>query len=249
MKFLVSGNSNEKCNLALRLCRELGLFVEEQNSIVANGAASNNFVHIPGGTFLMGSPESEAGRYSDEAQHEVTIGDFSIGKFQVTNKEYNEYLGAIGKSLIQKPNDLPVVNVSGYDATSYCDWLTATRKDGYRYRLPTEAEWEYACRAGSTGSYCFGDDVTKLKDYAWYDENSNDQVYPVGQKLPNFYGLYDMHGNVWELCQDFYRGSSRVLRGGSWFYDSRDCRSASRLGFAPGDRCDYVGFRLSRGQA
>ncbi|MFH1730680.1 MAG: formylglycine-generating enzyme family protein, partial [Planctomycetota bacterium] len=127
--------------------------------------------------------------------------------------------------------------------------------------LPTEAEWEYACRAGSTMKYCFGDEAKGLGDYAWYKDNSREQTHPVGKKEANAWELYDMHGNVWEWCQDWfgkYRGASpekdptgteagqsRVLRGGSWYYFATYCRSASRNGYAPSGRGAYYGFRAA----
>ncbi|KOR30647.1 hypothetical protein TI04_04775, partial [Achromatium sp. WMS2] len=137
----------------------------------------------------------------------------------------------------------PVINVNWDDAQAYCQWLT--QQTGQKYRLPTEAEWEYACRAGGKGEYCFGDNVAMLKDYAWYSENSGNQTHPVGEKLPNAWGLYDIHGNVWEWCQDRwhdnYHGaptdgsawesgdsSRRLLRGGSWSYRDGYCRAAFR---------------------
>ena len=136
------------------------------------------------------------------------------------------------------------------------------------YRLPTEAEWEYAARAGATGDYCFGNDVQQLRWYAWYADNAGGTTHPVGTLQPNAGGLYDMHGNVWEWAQDWYEsqeyarrvaagtavvdptgpaaGSNRVLRGGSWFYGAGDCRSASRYDIAPGYRNASIGFRLLR---
>ena len=129
--------------------------------------------------------------------------------------------------------------------------------------MPTEAQWEYACRAGSKTRYCFGDDESKLGEYAWYDENSDDKTHPVGEKKPNAWGLYDMHGNVWEWCQDRWRhgyykespvddptgaatGSFRVFRGGSWYYPAGYCRSAYRGSVEPRDGCDNLGLRVSR---
>ena len=134
---------------------------------------------------------------------------------------------------------------------------------GGKFSLPTEAQWEYACRAGSTTRYCFGDDESRLGEYAWYDENSGDKTHPVGEKKPNAWGLYDMHGNVWEWCQDWYddgyyaksptddptgpsTGSCRVIRGGSWDDGARSCRSADRNRNSPGYRLDNLGFRVSR---
>jgi formylglycine-generating enzyme required for sulfatase activity len=157
-------------------------------------------------------------------------------------------------------DDHPVVNVSWNDATAFSDWLS--RQEGQEYRLPTEAEWEYACRAGTTTRFSFGADEDALGQYAWYSANSKDRTHPVGEKKPNAFGLNDMHGNVWEWCWDGYdaayyqkspavdpRGpdpaSDRVLRGGGWSYVPRFARSAYRNRNVPGHRSDYLGFRLA----
>ncbi len=139
--------------------------------------------------------------------------------------------------------------------------LPAEKKAGYVYRLPTEAEWEYACRAGTTTKYSFGDSESELSDYDWNNKNSGFISHPVGGKKPNGWGLYDMHGNVHEWCQDWYgdypigsttdptgaaSGSDRVLRGGGWIFDARDCRSADRSRDAPEFRSDALGFRVLR---
>ena len=164
--------------------------------------------------------------------------------------------------------------MSWSDATNYCGKLTAQEKTagrlpaGYEYRLPTEAEWEYACRAGTTNRFSYGDDpdYTQLANYAWYNVNSGGTTHPVGQKLPNALGLYDMYGNVWEWCSDFWSGSypggrvtdpkgavsgsGRVVRGGSWDYFGRYCRSADRYGYWPVNGYGDMGFRpvLAPGQ-
>ena len=149
------------------------------------------------------------------------------------------------------------------DAVEFCRRLSdlpAEKEAGNVYRLPTEAEWEYACRGGTTTKYSFGDDDSELGDYAWYRENSDGKTHPVGSKVPNALGLHDMHGNVWEWCQDWYgdypsgsvtdpsgatSGSSRVLRGGSWDYTAVDCRSAYRGRVSPSYRDYSNGFRVS----
>ena len=173
----------------------------------------------------------------------------------------------------------PVENVSWNDAIAFCNKLS--EREGLRpyyrsgaeeqsggdgYRLPTEAEWEYACRAGSTTRYSFGDDAASLGEFAWYDGNSGSKTHPVGQKRPNAFGLYDMHGNVWEWCWDGYeeryyansptddplgpsQAAVRVIRGGSWDNDPRDARSANRSRGTPGDRDDDLGFRVARVQS
>ena len=154
-----------------------------------------------------------------------------------------------------------MINVSWHDAKAYCKWLS--EKTGETYRLPTEAEWEYACRAGTTTKWSFGDDEKELEKYAWYNKNSDDKTHPVGEKLPNPWGLYDMHGNVWEWCEDDWadnyketprdgsanhnqKEDKKVLRGGSLGDDAYDTRSAFRFRYNPTDRNSDRGFRLLR---
>ena len=142
----------------------------------------------------------------------------------------------------------PVEMVSWDDAVAFCVKLSALRAEvaaGHVYRLPTEKEWEYACRAGTTTEYSFGDDAKDLDDYAWFDDNSDGTSHAVGEKLPNGWGLYDMHGNVWEWCEDLV-GSFRGLRGGSWLDGATLCRSASRGTVVPAYRSNgNGGFRLA----
>ena len=161
----------------------------------------------------------------------------------------------------EQTDDHPVVNVSWNDARAFCDWLS--KKEGQEYRLPTEAEWEYACRAGTTTRFSFGDDEKLLGQYAWYRGNSNNQTHPVGEKKANAFGLHDMHGNVWEWCMDwcgvdYYKtspasdppgpglGEGRVFRGGSWSLAAEDCRAAYRNWFSPSDANHDLGLRLAR---
>jgi len=196
----------------------------------------------------MGSPEDEPGRWQDEGpQHEVEVKAFSIGKYEVTFEEYDLFCEATGE---KKPDDngwgrgnRPVINVSWNDAVAYCEWLS--EQTGEHYRLPTEAEWEYACRAGTQTRYSFGDDESQLGDYAWFDNNSDNQTHPVGEKLPNPWGLYDMHGNVWELTCPGKDGPC-VLRGGSWSADPRWVRGAARPRAVPHYGYGAGGFRLAR---
>jgi formylglycine-generating enzyme required for sulfatase activity len=224
-------------------------------------------VLIPGGTFQMGSPKSEKGRYGDEGpQHEVTVDSFYIGRYPVTNEEYGKFLKAKpgeqepaywGDRRYNKPRQ-PVVGVSWNDARRYAEWAGL--------RLPSEGEWEYACRAGTSSRYHSGDDEDDLTRDGWYHSNSGGKPHPVGEKEANAFGLCDVHGNVWEWCEDDWhgtyqgaqtngrawidqpRGSGRVLRGGSWFNDARGVRSACRNGRSPDDRGISTGFRLARGQ-
>jgi formylglycine-generating enzyme required for sulfatase activity len=154
----------------------------------------------------------------------------------------------------------PVEQVSWEDAQEFIRKLNA-KEGGTKYRLPTEAEWEYAARAGSTTAYSFGDDVTQLGEYAWYDQNAGNTTHPVGQRKPNAWGLYDMHGNVWEWVQDWYgayaaatvtdpqgpaSGSDHVFRGGGWSISAGPCRAAYRYGAPYGHRLAYLGLRLLR---
>ena len=222
-------------------------------------------VPIPAGKFLMGSPKTEKDRGKDEFQHEVTISKpFYMGVHEVTVDQYARFVKGTGQRHetpgFKQTGDHPVVKVSWDDAQAFCKWLSKkTRKTAV---LPTEAQWEYTCRAGTKTRFSFGDKDTDLSEYAWYEGNrvDNQMTRPVGQKKPNAWGLYDMHGNIWEWCQDRYgdydkgaatdptgagEGDLRVLRGGCWEYRPVNCRSANRYGFAPDYRPVCYGFRVS----
>ncbi|PIE84242.1 MAG: hypothetical protein CSA07_03315 [Bacteroidia bacterium] len=245
------------------------------------------WVWVEGGRFMMGSPDDEVGRYKDEGpQHEVELSGFWMSATEVTNEQYNAFLKAMEVTNAQynaflvamevhggeawekveesgandpeleekfKGARQPVVMVSWDEARAFCEWV------GNGVTLPTEAQWEYACRAGSAGRFCFGDDEAQLGDYAWYAANANGVTHAVGGKKPNALGLYDMHGNVWEWCSDWYdaytadpakdpagpaAGANRMSRGGGWSFEPRDCRSAGRDRDDPKDRDDRLGFRL-----
>ena len=227
-----------------------------------------DFVWIPPGTFTMGSPANEVDRYPDEGpQTAVTLSQgFWMEKYLVTQ---GDYLALVGSNPSYFPGDTnrPAETVSWDDATAYCELATARDLAAGRiptncvYRLPTEAEWEYACRAGTTTRFYYGDDpdYSNLVNYAWYVGNNNASTRPVGQKLPNAWGLYDMAGNVFEWCQDWYgdypggsvtdpqgpgSGVFRVIRGGCWFADAKDCRSALRGNDFPTDANLIQGFRV-----
>jgi formylglycine-generating enzyme required for sulfatase activity len=195
-------------------------------------------VSLPAGQFLMGSDE----RDNEKPPHQVKVNSFAIGKYPITQAQYEAVMGN-NPSLFQNNPRNPVENVSWDDAQAFCQKLSQIT--GKTYRLPTEAEWEYACRAWTTTDYYFGDDASQLGNYAWYDGNSQNETHPVGQKQPNAWGLYDMSGNVWEWCEDNWHDNYKnapkdgsawlikdndfyILRGGSWCDLPYDCRSAFR---------------------
>ena len=220
-------------------------------------------VLIPAGTFTMGSPSGEVGRDDrEDPQHEVTItGAFYFGKYEVTQAQWESVMGSNPSYFSGKPNN-PVEQVSWDDCESFIENLNGMGLG--KFRLPTEAEWEYACRAGTTTRFYWGDDQseTQIGNYAWYTENNSlFGTKEVDLKEPNAWGLYDMGGNVYEWCQDWYSsysamgqtdpggpesGSNRVLRGGHWNYYARGCRSAHRNYDSPGYRYRYFGLRLLR---
>jgi formylglycine-generating enzyme required for sulfatase activity len=226
-------------------------------------------VLIPKGTFMMGSPESEQGRNEDETQHEVTISkDYYLGVYEVTQTQYEKVMGKnpshFQGAIVGNENaDLPVENVSWDEAVEFCKKLSdlpEEKKTGRVYRLPTEAEWEYACRAGSKTAYSFDDEEGLLPEYGWFNRNSSRRTHTVGLLEPNAWGLYDLHGNVWEWCSDRYGdypkgavsdpsgpkvGSARVNRGGCWSDGAALCESADRNWGTPVDRDSALGVRLA----
>lgn len=230
--------------------------VEEQCSVLVNGLGESlpQFVRIPAGTFLMGSPEGEEGRHADEKPHTVTLTKpFELMTTPVTQAMWEFVMG--GNPSHFKGPDLPVERVSWNDVQEFIGKFNGML-GVTSFRLPTEAEWEYACRAGTTSAR-YG----SLEDVAWYTGNSGSGTHPVGQKQPNAWGLYDMLGNVWEWCQDWYgsypdgdtidpkgpsSGSYRVYRGGSWSLVAWNVRAAYRPYFGPGFRGINLGFRLAR---
>jgi formylglycine-generating enzyme required for sulfatase activity len=224
-------------------------------------------VLIPPGEFTMGAHDGDATAASSaKPQHRVRITrPFFLGMYEVTQGEYEKMMGANPSDFEDSGGFAPVENASWNDAQAFCERLSGLPEEqaaGRRYRLPTEAEWEYACRAGSILRCCFGEEVGELGQYAWYDGNSAFKTHPVGQKKPNAWGLHDMYGNVWEWCADRYDeryyqvspaddpagpsvGSSRVLRGGSWDFGPAACSSTCRGLGAPGDRSRCHGFRVA----
>jgi formylglycine-generating enzyme required for sulfatase activity len=216
----------------------------------------------------MGSPSNEVDRYPNEGpQTLVTVaGGFWIGRYEVTQREF---LGIMGydPSLAFDDLDRPVEQVPWGEARRYCQQFTSKLSipKGYEYRLPTEAEWELAARAGTTTRFSFGDDIgySQLADHAWYGGLGGNFELDVGGKLPNPWGLYDMNGNVWEWCLDWYDkypggsvvdptgpgvGVLKVARGGAYWSNARDCRSATRLAAPPGGNSN-VGFRIVLGRS
>ena len=243
-----------------------------QNFTIPLAADVNlDMIWIEPGTFTMGSPKDELGRWDDEVQHEVTLTQgYWLGKYEVTQAQYEAVMGTNPSEF--KGADLPVECVSWFDAKEFCAKLTAIEKavgrlpEGYEYTLPTEAQWEYACRAGTTTSLNSGknlsdkDQCPEMDEVGWYGYNSDDTTHPVGQKQPNAWGLYDMHGNVYERCLDWFGdyptsavtdptgpdiGEYYVIRGGSWACYARSCRSASRYYDYPDDCWTDCGFRVA----
>ncbi len=224
------------------------------------------FVFIPPGAFLMGRPEDEPGRYKDESpRHRVTISEgFYMQTTPVTQGQWKAVMGDNPSYFKDCGEECPVEIVSWEDAHTFIRKLNDAEGEDV-YRLPSEAQWEYACRAGSETAYCFGSDPEELDQYAWYEKNSKSQTHAVGLLKPNSWGLYDMHGNVLEWCEDDWhgsyegapvdgsawidepkRGGDRVVRGGSWGDVAGDCRSALRYRLAPVIRGHDLGFRLTR---
>jgi formylglycine-generating enzyme required for sulfatase activity len=235
-------------------------------------------VVLPSGNFMMGSPWGETGRDSDEGPQRTVRIDYqlAVSRHEVTWAEWDACVSdggcndgpvvAAGGAEGWGGGSRPVINVSWNDAQAYVTWLnqkTGLTGRSDRYRLLSEAEWEYAARAGSQARWSFGDDESRLGNFAWFSGNSGSRTQPVGGKTANGFGLYDMHGNVWEWVEDCYEAgysvqpsdgsaltksscSDRVFRGGSWNYAPRVLRSAFRNWYSPGSRDFSLGFRLAR---
>jgi formylglycine-generating enzyme required for sulfatase activity len=227
-----------------------------------------SFRRIASGTFMMGTSGSGPSPFLSETQHSTTITrDFCIGTCQVTQSQYSRVMKDNpscfhGDGTRFDSSNHPIENVSWFQAYAFCHFLSALpeeKKSGCVYRLPTEAEWEYACRAGSNTKYSFGDDVAMLDQAGWSGRNSAGRTAQVGQKTPNAWGVYDMHGNVLEWCRDWYApyssqacvdpigpptGYGRVFRGGSWDLAAQWCGSAFRSMNHPAYRMNNLGFRV-----
>ncbi|MFM1944947.1 MAG: Serine/threonine-protein kinase pkn1 [Verrucomicrobiota bacterium] len=235
---------------------EVGAGLPEEREVV-QVVPMTNMVLVSAGAYLRGG-------------HEVVLSrDFWVGRYEVTQGEYEQLAGSNPSHFVGDAR-LPVEKVSYMGAVEYCRLLSERERgagrlpEGYLYRLPTEAEWEYACRAGSTNRFSFGDGEVGAGDYAWTSETSEGRTHPVGEKLPNAWGLYDMHGNVWELCHDWFevfptnavtdpmgpgKGEYRVFRGGGWDHEAKFARCANRFMMGPSNGIYFVGFRvvLARG--
>ena len=253
-----------------RMLKPLASFTE---CVKTDGSYSKycpEMVVMPAGKFMMGSPKNEKGRWEDEGddegrQHEVAIAQpFAVSQFELTFDQWDACIQYGGCRRIGSPfggGKQPAVMVTWYDAQKYVNWLSTLT--GRQYRLLSEAEWEYAARARTTSPYSFEGEESSLDEYAWYANNSENRTHPVGGKKPNDFGLYDMHGNVWEWVEDCYNkkydGSPvdgaawtkgacerRVIRGGAWDSIPRTVRSAVRGGQGPGKLVQMVGFRVGR---
>ena len=248
---------------------------KEAGQIRDDNAPKMKLVWCPPGEFTMGSPKSEKGRSKDENQADVTLTKgYWVGKYEVTQSEWKQVMKTEPwkeKTLNKEGADYPATFVSWNDAIDFFRKLTEQERQGGRlsndweYTLPTEAQWERACRARTETRFSFGDDESKFGEYAWFRDNTwnADEKYahPVGQKKANPWGIHDMHGNVWEWCRDVYskelpggrdpevksdektEGSNRVFRGGGWFVVAAGCRSGIRSGIRPDDRSSNRGFR------
>lgn len=184
----------------------------EKNKIILQKTIEIDLIKIPSGDFLMGSPDG-----AKDKQHNVHVNAFEIGRYPITQEQW---MAIASRNDLKVNIDLdpdpskhknpqnPVTNVNWYEAVEFCDRLS--KLTGENYRLPSESEWEYACRAGTQTHYYFGDDASQLEDYAWHESNSGNQPHPVGQKKPNAFGLYDMHGNVWEWTNSNYKPYSEL---------------------------------------
>jgi formylglycine-generating enzyme required for sulfatase activity len=236
-----------------------------ENDPKAKNTSKNNpdieFVDIPGGTFMMGSPKNEKERKDDEIQHKVTLSAFKMSKYCITYDQYDKFCEATGR---KKPwgfkrGNMPVSQITWYDADAFAKWMGC--------RLPTEAEWEYAARANTTTPFNTGDSLTSKQAYFGVEEynanGKNDKLrieaLPVGSFPPNAFGLYEMHGNIGELCSDWYgeydlkdtsnpkgpeTGGQKVLRGGGFWVSAQECRSASRVGVPPANRGAGISLRI-----
>ncbi len=233
-------------------------------AVMATAQVYPSMVTVEGGTFAMGD-EYGTGEPDERPSHRVTLKAFKIARTPTTVLQYREFCRATGREMPQTPDwgwheDHPMSNVNWEDAVAYCNWLS--EKTGKSYRLPTEAEWEYAARGGRRSKGYTYSGGQNMGEVGWYKDNSNGQVQPVAQKKANELGLYDMSGNIWEWCWDWYgkayyisapavnpkgveTGTARVIRGGSWSFVESSCRVPNRGNGGTGRRTINRGFRVA----
>jgi formylglycine-generating enzyme required for sulfatase activity len=239
-----------------------GVAPADANQKAALASIEASMVVIPAGSFTMGSPVGEADRGAEEGpQHNVKVAAFSLGKTEVTQAQWVGVMGYNPSGFPDCGPTCPIENVSWEDVQVFIS--TLNQQSGKTYRLPSEAEWEYAARAGTSGRWSFGENETLLSQYAWFDRNSGSHTHPVGQKQANPLGLVDLHGNVWEWVQDCWNGnyngapstgaawlsgncSKRVQRGGDWGVLGRQLHSATRSAVSVTNHYFGLGFRLAR---
>lgn len=228
-------------------------------NVVQGPVSGMEFIYISPRSYMRGSPRDEPGRWANEIQHKVTLTKgFYIMTTEVTQRQWRSVMGRNPSGFQQCGSDCPVENIYWGDVQEFIRRLNQMEKTT-KYRLPTEAEWEFACRAGNKNFGANDDNEDRLKAYAWFFDNADGTPHPVAQKKPNRWGLFDMQGNVSEWCQDWagpypvdpvtdpkgpFRGQFRVARGGNWHMSSRSCRAADRNFNLPGDKSDAIGFRV-----
>ncbi|MDD4099393.1 MAG: formylglycine-generating enzyme family protein [Lentisphaeria bacterium] len=242
--------------------RDTQLLISEQEGLPVEVRNSTGMLFrlVPAGTATIGSPLAEAGRGDIEVPHTVDFPNhFYLGKYEVTQAQWRDIMGADHNPSGFRGDDRPVEEVSWYDCQRFTHLLCQRENVPVgTYRLPTEAEWEYACRAGTTTAYCFGDHPDALKHWADFADNNYRRTSPVGRRRANALGLYDMHGNVWEWCLDEYANYPgddtpaaeyhlyRNLRGGNWYVEAAECRSANRARLPAASTGNMLGFRVLR---
>jgi formylglycine-generating enzyme required for sulfatase activity len=272
LKFSRKGYSFNKSSLSVDMVGE-SITAESVDALPVDSEYTDQMVifkRISAGTFMIGSQKGES---DEKPLKNVTISGFWMSSCEISQKVYNAIMNH-NPSSFKDDDTLPVEMVNWTDAATFCNtmskkaglqpcydeisWACDFTKDGYR--LPTEAEWEYACRAGSTGQYTSGENESDLARVSWYVGNSDYKTHPVGGKEPNAWGLYDMHGNVWEWCNDWYgtydntttnpvqtkKSSYRVIRGGAWSENAAECRSSNRNKYYQGTSFNLIGFRIVR---
>ncbi|MGB4346959.1 MAG: formylglycine-generating enzyme family protein [Burkholderiaceae bacterium] len=236
-------------------------YSQEANAFFTDCTDCPQMVVIPAGSFQMGSASAagSAGEFEELPRHTVSIKAFSLGRYEVTQTEWQAIMEH--NPSVHQGAMLPVENISWDEAQEFVHKLS--KKTGKQYRLPTEAEWEFAARAGSSTLYSFGDEESGLDQYAWTEKNAGGTSHPVGMKKPNALGLFDMHGNVWERIEDCWHidyedapqdGSAwvsgdcsrRIVRGGSWINLPQFHRSAYRFRYSPSSRYEFIGLRVAR---